>query len=629
MNIRTTFILLLVVAGLGAYVFWVDRRMETTREREEQARKALQIEPGRITAFTVAATNLQVTCAQTNGQWRVIQPIAARADAAAVDRLLSALERMPRGEVITPAQRQARKLTLADYGLAPARVRLTLQAGARRQTVLFGRETLLGSSIYVMDEARAEIIATDAAVTNDFPASVAALRDHALFMDSSHAVKRLDLRGSGRFLQLAKNEQGDWQFQQPLVARADRAAVQNVLDKLLAWKVKDFVSDNCADLAPYGLDESAMKVVLNAGDKTGEQTLLLGKPTGTNTAYIFAATPPEKSVVTVGLEPLVELQLKLDELRDRQLFTLPSHDVGGIRLQQGDRTLELKKSTDGVWRLMQPRQALADNQRVQDFLDHMRRARIEAFLDEAATNLATLGLTAPEWRLTLVRAPEGALTTGTAQRVSTSGEEQQVLRISAAARPDGRRVVKLEHEATPYEIAGSALTNLTVNPLAFRSREMLNLPAGDILRLTRMRAEQTQVVARATATNAFLAVASAQEAVQRDVLARVVQTVSRLTAVRLVADDVRDLARYGLAPPALMLTLGLKGEAGLAKTLLLGAPTADGLFAMLRGQDLVFVLDPTVGELLGQDWFQPVAPAPPAQKEALGVTATNRSVRSP
>ena len=119
MNIRTTFILLLVVAGLGAYVFWVDRRMETTREREEQARKALQIEPGRITAFTVAATNLQVTCAQTNGQWRVIQPITARADAAAVDRLLSALERMPRGEVITPAQRQALQVFVAGAdGLA-------------------------------------------------------------------------------------------------------------------------------------------------------------------------------------------------------------------------------------------------------------------------------------------------------------------------------------------------------------------------------------------------------------------------------------------------------------------------------------------------------------------------------
>ena len=630
MQPKTTLVLLLIVLSLGAYVFWVDRRAETTREREEQARKALIIEPGRITEFTVASSNLLMTCVQTNGQWRLTRPMAARADAAVVDRLLSGLERLPRGEVITPAQRRARHLTLASYGLEPARVRITLSAGARRQTVLFGREAPLGGALYIKDQARAEVVATEAAATNLFPTSVAALRDHALFKDTAHAVKRLDLRGSGRFLQLVKNDQGDWQFQQPLVARADRVAVQDVLDQLFDWKVADFVSDNAADLAPYGLDESATRVVLNAGDPNSEQTLLLGKHTSTNAPRIFAALPPEKAVVAVGVEPLVKIMLKLDELRDRRLLTLPAGDVGGIRLQQGDRTLELKKDAGG-WSLQQPRHARADNQRVQDFLGQVTGGRIEAFLDESATNLTALGLTAPEWKLTLRRAPpDGAPPAGAVSKAGAPGEDQQVLLVSAAPRAGGRRVVKLEHEATPYEIAGSLVTNLTVDPLVFRSREILNLSPGDLLKLLRVHQGQTQAVERAASTNVFSAVVPAKGAVQQDAVNHLVQAVSGLTAVRLVADDAGDPAKYGLAQPALMLTLGLKDEAGLAKSLLIGLPTEGGCFAMVRGQDLVFVLDPAVVALFGEDWFQPAAPpAPVEQKEMFDVPATNRSVRNP
>jgi len=628
-NLRTTLVLLLLVAGLGAYVLWVDRRTESTREREAQARQALRVVPARVTSFTLAGDRFEATGVQTNGHWGLTRPLAARADAAAVDRFLSALERLPRGEVITPAQRRARHLTLADYGLAPPRLRVTLQAGARRQTVLFGRLAPLGGALYVMDPARDEVIATDAAVTNDLPAGVAALRDHALFTGPAAAVQRLDLRGSGRLLQLVRTEPGDWQIQQPVVARADRAVVQDVLEKLFAWKAVDFVSDNVADLAPYGLDENALRVSLNAGGKSGEQTLLLGKPAGTNAGLIYAATPPEKTVLTVGSAPLAELQLKLDDLRDRRLFTLPVHDVGGVRLQQGERTLELRQGPDGAWALRQPRQAPADAQRVQDFLHQVTGARIETFLDQAATNLAALGLTTPEWKLTLLRAPAGAAVTGAPPAAGAAGTDQQVLLVSAQPRPGGRRVVKLEHEAAPYEVAGAALAGLTVDPLAFRSREVLHLPAGDILRLTRVCRGATQTVERASATNDFLAVAPAPAAVQRAVLAQLVQTVSRLTAVRLVAEDARDLQRYGLATPALSLTLGLKGETGLVKTLLLGAPAPGGVFALWRGQDLVFVLDPAVGALLGRDWFQPAAPAPPAQKEAPDAAVTNRAARRP
>ena len=55
--------------------------------------------------------------------------------------------------------------------------------------------------------------------------------------------------------------------------------------------------------------------------------------------------------------------------------------------------------------------------------------------------------------------------------------------------------------------------------------------------------------------------------------------------------------------PFLFICLGVfsmlaRGEAGLAKTLLFGRATPEGVFGLVRGQDLVFLLDARVADTL-------------------------------
>jgi len=611
MNPRTTIILLLVALGFGSWLFFVDRKGETTKQREEAARKALRIEQARVTGFTfTAGTNLAVTCAKQNDKWRLTAPVAARADAGAVDRLLAGLADMKRGEIITEADRAQRNTKLADYGLEAPRCSVALDFGGHKQTVLFGRSAPVGGTIYLKDADRGDVVATEAAVTNNFPATVVALRDRALLAGSAFDVKRLDLRGGGRLVQLAKNEKGDWQMQQPLVARADRAAVQAVLDAIFEWKVVDFTADGVADFMPYGLDENAIKVTLNAGDKATEQVLLIGKPAGTNGAQVYAATPPEKSVYAVSTDALAKVSCKINDLRDRRLFTLNSYDLAEIRLQQGEKKLELKKDAQGEWTITQPRPARADAARVQDFVTQLTGTKIEDFLDQGAANPGALGLAEPAWRVTLLKA---AATNAPAKAVP--GEEAQTLLVSGQPRPNGRLAARLEHEATPYELPAAAVTNLTVDPLVFRSRDILQLNAGDVLRMTLVRGSATQVVERATATNDFAVVAPAKGPADRLLVADVLSTFCFLRAQRFVAADEKDLGKYGLVQPAQALTLSFKGDASLAKTVLIGGATEGGRYAMIRGQDVIFVLDEPAAMLLIRDWLKPVPPAAAATNE--------------
>ena len=615
MNPRTTVLLLLVALGMGSWIFLVERKGETTKQREEAARKALRIEQARVTGFTfTAGTNLSVTCAKQNDKWRLTAPVAARADAGAVDRLLGGLADMKRGEVITEQDRAQRKTQLAEYGLETPRCSVALDLGGRKQTVLFGRHAPVGGALYLKDAARGEVIATDATVTNTFPANVVALRDRALLSGTAFDVKRLDLRGGGRLVQLAKNEKGDWQMQQPLVARADRAAVQGVLDAIFEWKVADFAADGVADVSLYGLDENAVKVTLNAGDKADEQVLLVGKQAGTNAAQVFACTPPEKSVYAVSTDALAKVHSQINDLRDRRLFTLSGYDIAAIRVQQGEKKLELKKDAQGEWSITQPRPAKADGARVQDFVTQLTGVKIEDFLDQSAPNPGALGLAEPAWRVTLLKAGAAGATNAPAKAVP--GEESQTLLVSIQPRPAGRVAARMEHEATPYEIPAAALTNLTAEPLAFRSRDILLLNSGDVLKLALVRGGATQVVERAAATNDFAVVAPAKGPADRALVADVLSTFCFLRAQRLVSADEKELGKYGLVEPAQSLTLSLKGDASLSKTVLIGGATDGGRYAMIRGQDLVFVLEEASALLLAKDWLKPTAPPPaPATNE--------------
>lgn len=624
MNPRTTIMLLLVALGFGSWLYFVDRKGETTKQREEAARKALKIDQKQVTGFTyTAGTNLTVTCAKQNDKWRLTAPVAARADAGAVDRLLAGLADMKRGEVITEQERTQRNTKLADYGLEPARCSVALDLGGRKQTVLFGRNAPVGDAIYLKAAERGDVVSTEASVTNNFPTNAVALRDRALLAGSAFDVKRFDLRGGGRLVQLAKNDKGEWQMQQPIVARADRAAVQGVLDAAFDWKVADFVADGVADFTPYGLDENAIKVTVNAGDKANEQVLLVGKQAGTNAAQIFASTPPEKSVYAVSTDALAKVSIKINDLRDRRLFTLSSFDLAGLKVQQGEKKLELKKDANGEWSLAQPRAEKADGQRVQDFLTQLTGVKIEEFLDQNAANPGALGLAEPAWRVTLLKTGAAAATTNAPAKVAP-GEDAQTLLISGQTRPNGRIAVRMEHEATPYEISAAAITNLTADPLAFRTRDILAVNPSEVLKLTVVRSGVTQSVERASVTNDFAVIAPVKGPADREQISNVLNAFCYLRAVRFVAADAKDLGKYGLAQPELALMLAPKGDASQAKAVLIGATTEGGRFAMIRGQDFVFVLDAGTAMVLTTDWLKPAAPPPAATNEtARAVTTTN------
>ena len=607
MKFRTTLFLFVAVILLGGFIWLVDQRLESTREREEQTRKAMRIVADRISYLQIETTNVLVECAEEDGKWMLVQPVRDRADSAAIDRVLSGLQNLSRGEVITAAERKSRNVQLSDYGLDQPRVKITLGDNLRRRTILVGRTALLGGSVYIKDESLDDVIATDTNLLQFIPQAAADLRDRVLFHGALEQIQRLDVRSGSGFFQVAKGEQGQWALQQPISARASPMVVQEILTDLFDLRIEQFVAESKSDLFAYGLDDAGVKVSVSSGNKDGATELWLGNLVETNKDLVYARVKGSDSICAVRSSILGRLAMKAEELRDRRLMTLSIYDITYFRAEEGERAVELRRDGE-TWNVIEPKPWKADPQHMRDLLTAWVGAGIEAFVDDPKTNLSALGLAPPARTLKFARRAPSA--SGEESKPVSAGDEVTV-QVSSLKRSLGLILVHVENEDTLYEILADALNTISMDPLFYRDREVLNLNPEDVLKITVSQDDRERSAERGP-SGEFQPVGSVDGKIDTEAVKDLLMTACHLVVSEFVADTPEKLSQYGLDKPRAVLALGLKGEAGLGKAVLFGADAGDkGVYAMLRGQDVVFVLANGVKENLLQDLI--VAPSQPRE----------------
>ena len=156
MNFRLTGILALAVLLLGVAIAFWDRDEDTARQRLEQARRAFRFDAARVDRLVLESDNVSLECVRRGRQWHLVRPLAARADPVAIERLLGALQELPRGDLLLPPRRAANDL--APYGFAPPRARIAIVEGTATNWIEIGRRTPLGDGIYVRQPAQAGMV---------------------------------------------------------------------------------------------------------------------------------------------------------------------------------------------------------------------------------------------------------------------------------------------------------------------------------------------------------------------------------------------------------------------------------------------------------------------------------------
>ena len=225
-------------------------------------------------------------------------------------------------------------------------------------------------------------------------------------------------------LQRQADNRSRWVMAKPLVGRVDPDAVAGLVRAATGLMVKDFVSDDPKDLAPYGLDKPLLTVTLckeakppAAGAPFVTTTLRFGGPADPQKLTAFMLTDDGKHVVTVDAAAVKNLDKSPETLRDKHVLAADMAKAARIQLKlpaklsaRGQETeFELVKADKGWQVASAGRTDKADPAAVEGLLRELADLRVLYFAEGETAPLAKSFAPAGSVRLTVegAAAPAG------------------------------------------------------------------------------------------------------------------------------------------------------------------------------------------------------------------------------
>ena len=298
----------------------------------------------------------------TNQFWRMIRPLAARADN---DRIVAALQGL-RAAQIARFVTDDPKADLSTYGLQPASLDLWLGNDTNvTDGVHLGKATPDNPALVF---ARREGWNSILAVTNDafasWRGSVNDFRDSRL-LELTAPVAEIDVRGTNHFTLQARGTNG-WTLAGEKFP-IDPGTVNDFIERVAGYRIAAFVKDNntVTDLQGFGLAAPAgtnqITLLSRAGDTNSVLAQIIFGTVETNLVYVKRA---DENYV-YALDPADFNWVRALEsgwvFRDRRIWDFSETNVVQVTLRQNGKTRTMLRGGVNLWSLAAGSQGILNN----------------------------------------------------------------------------------------------------------------------------------------------------------------------------------------------------------------------------------------------------------------------------
>jgi hypothetical protein len=418
-----TGVLLLVLAGVFSYIWFVERKQEPKREGEREKVTVLAVDKAKAKEISLTSAGGEtIRLVKESGGWKVAAPFTAPADTSAVESMLTSLEKLEADEVVVEQAANP-----AEFGLdKPSRTVTAVVEGAPSPlSVEFGAKSPDGSSVYARSAGSPKVYLVPQWVEGSFDKKPFDLRDRDLLHVKRDDVRQLEVAGPEGGYALARTDAGEWAFTKPVATRAGRWSVDGLLGTLENLRMDSVAAESAADLKPYGLDKPARTVSVVLKDGT-TRALEIGVPAPDPSATPAASPSPgekgekpkptkyyarQSGTALVAVVPATladDLAKGMGELRAKRLLEVATYETDGFETVAGPVKKVYAKSTtkdkDGFdktqWKRTAPDAKDLETTKVEDALFKMGGVEIQEFVDQPQA-LATYGLDAPALKVTV------------------------------------------------------------------------------------------------------------------------------------------------------------------------------------------------------------------------------------
>lgn len=399
-----TILMAFALAGLAAYVYWIEMPSERSQTvTETQEKKLLPFEQRDITGLTVRTESGEVLLVPDEGRsWKIAAPIQADADNREVDALLRALVL---GKVARVVEEKA--AALAPFGLEKPSVVLTIKAGASQETLSLGDSGPISSTLYAMRASDKKIILTNLAPKDFLNKTLLTFRKKEVLRVDQAQVERVRLTYPNSEVVLyrqgvggheaqpesaAQVEKKKWKIRYPIEAGADQAEVRGLLLKLADLKALGFVDTGPQhDAFLSRLSKPEVKITVHVAGT--DQTVKLYQPDPTS-GEAYAVTANDAPIYRISPAAIRDFAKELFILQDKRLLGVDRDEIAMLAVKTRDQRYVLINQ-NGNWALEdQPAEIL--NQEATDlFVSRVVSLPAELRVVKQAGPLAPYGLANP------------------------------------------------------------------------------------------------------------------------------------------------------------------------------------------------------------------------------------------
>lgn len=407
MNPRSTVLLLLAAAALGAFVYLYEVKGGEERKEAETAAKRLfpDVQATDVQFVELATTDGGKARAERHeGAWRLVDPMAFPGDAVNLDGIAAGLADLASEQVIESPQ------AAEIYGLGEAARKVRFGAAGKEHELRIGNKAPLASSTYVASAADPQRVVTVPTyrITN-LDRSVDDLRDRRVASFDRASIGSIEVRWPGGHVKLAHGD-GGWRILEPVEGAADDTTVDQLLSNLSYLRADSF-EDSPGDPAEDGFDVPALDVTLvgrpGAGGAVPAPVRVTFGAEQDGKRLVRGAQP---SLYRVAAQRLEDIPKTVTAYRFKELSRYVATDAKSVALRftsrGGTAFDETVTQGEGGWKgAPEP----VEPGKVARLVAEMARLRAEDIVQDAASedDLVKLGLSPPRARIQILGTPEG------------------------------------------------------------------------------------------------------------------------------------------------------------------------------------------------------------------------------
>ena len=268
----------------------------------------LKLDREAIGTLSVIMPAKSLRFSKSSGEWRITEPVNARADFTSVDGLVSRLNTLQMKSIAADQPG-----SLAEFGLDKPAATIQLGSGSSQATLLVGKAAA-DNTIYVKDQSRPAVMTIDANLMDELKKEAGEFRQKDLFDARAFNATRIEVVRNGQTMAFektkSKNKEGQeeekWRQVAPAAQDADQTKVENLLSAATQTRATSFADA----AAKTGLESPTFRIAIKSGEPQKEETVTFAK----SGDKAFASRAGDPGAAVIDASSIDNIIKALDEL---------------------------------------------------------------------------------------------------------------------------------------------------------------------------------------------------------------------------------------------------------------------------------------------------------------------------